>query len=253
MKIEKKLILCSILAISIGIATIAPLSYFMNTEAGTIYAKAETLDEPWFNISVPYAYFKEQSTNTTYLTTNSIAVQSTINANAISQSTDARVEYFEFQFYTDQGQQITNVSYTLSINSSTVADPLSAFEFNRTNWFNSTAGGSGIYVTDINEAARPIDRTGTGIECHTFDDSASLTERFGELISQIEGSNTIYLDIRRVGYVTFYGNNTTVTFADNQLIQHLEMTKKGDAFTYGEARTADMLTTGEVPFPTPNY
>ncbi|MGD6850985.1 MAG: hypothetical protein ACQCN6_02865 [Candidatus Bathyarchaeia archaeon] len=251
MNIEKKLILCSILAISIGIATIVPLAYFMNSEDGTIYAKAETLDKPWFNINVPYAYFKQNSTSTTYCTTDTVAIESTVNADVISQSTDARVEYFEFRFYTDQGLSITNDSYALSVNSSAVSDPLMAFEFSRENWFNSTAGGSGVCVTNLT-ATRPLERVGTAEVC-SLGDSASFNARFGDLIDQIEGSNTIYLDVLRIGYVTFYGNNTTVTLADNQLIQHFEMTRKGDAFTCGEVPTADRLYPGAYPFPTPNY
>ena len=52
MQIEKKLILCSILAITIGIATIIPLEYLMNAE---IVAAAPNA-EPWFNVNVPYTY-----------------------------------------------------------------------------------------------------------------------------------------------------------------------------------------------------
>ncbi len=35
MQIEKKLILCSVLAVAIGIATIIPLQYLMNTETAS--------------------------------------------------------------------------------------------------------------------------------------------------------------------------------------------------------------------------
>ena len=49
MQIEKKIIICSILAISIGIASIAPLA-FLSVKAET------TVNEPWFNVVVPYAY-----------------------------------------------------------------------------------------------------------------------------------------------------------------------------------------------------
>jgi hypothetical protein len=51
MQIEKKLILCSIIAISIGIAAVAPVAYFMNTPQ----ASAQTIDNPWFNLNLSYA------------------------------------------------------------------------------------------------------------------------------------------------------------------------------------------------------
>ena len=54
MKIEKRLILFSILAITIGIATIVPLEYIMTGE--TQAAASLTDIHPWFNVNVPYAY-----------------------------------------------------------------------------------------------------------------------------------------------------------------------------------------------------
>ncbi|NLF88115.1 hypothetical protein GX563_04745, partial [Candidatus Bathyarchaeota archaeon] len=52
MQIEKKLILCSILAISIGIAAIIPLQYLMNTKTASALPNVE----PWFNPNIEYAY-----------------------------------------------------------------------------------------------------------------------------------------------------------------------------------------------------
>jgi hypothetical protein len=243
MQIEKRLIACSILALAIGIAVIVPLAFFMN-------AKAETFDYPWFNVSVPYAYFKANSTSHSYQTTSAIALNCTVNADAIRQHADARVEYFEFQIYSDQGQ-ISNVTYFLATNSSKVEDPISMFAFSRENWFNSTAGGGGYFVTNLT-APLPLMRTGQATSYYVDKDDW-INTHFGETITQIESANVIYLDVRRLGYVTFDGNNTIVTLADNQVIQHLELTKKGDAFTYGEAPGELMLTAGELPFPEPQY
>ena len=47
--IEKKLILCGILAIAIGIATIVPLEYMMAAQAQEIPLQ----DKPWFNLNIP--------------------------------------------------------------------------------------------------------------------------------------------------------------------------------------------------------
>lgn len=56
MNFEKKLIACSILAIIIGVSSIVPLVFFMSAPA-----KAETSNEPWFSISIPYAYWITQN------------------------------------------------------------------------------------------------------------------------------------------------------------------------------------------------
>ncbi len=55
MKIEKKLIAYSVLALLIGIASISPLMFLMS-------AKAETTPKSWFNLNVPYAYVKANFT-----------------------------------------------------------------------------------------------------------------------------------------------------------------------------------------------
>jgi hypothetical protein len=243
MQIEKRLIACSILALAIGIAAIAPLVFFMN-------AKAETFDDPWFNVSVPYAYFKINSTSHSYQTTSAIALNCTVNADAIRQHTDARVEYFEFQIYSAQGQ-IANVIYFLATNSSKVEDPVSMFAFSRENWFNSTAGGGGYFVTNFT-VPLPLMRTGEA-ESYYDDDGNWISTRFGKTLIEVENTNTLYLDVRRLGYVTFDGNNTIVTLADNQAIQHLELVRNGDAFTYGDAPGESMLTPGELPFPEPQH
>ncbi len=52
MKLEKKLIACSIIALIIGVSSVFPLAFFM-----TATAKADTINEPWFSIDMPYAYW----------------------------------------------------------------------------------------------------------------------------------------------------------------------------------------------------
>src|SRR5665647_1730310 len=61
MKLEKKLILCSILAIAIGIATVAPLAFFMSPAK----AQTDTTDQPQFSFDLPYAYVRDFWNTTT--------------------------------------------------------------------------------------------------------------------------------------------------------------------------------------------
>lgn len=243
MKIEKRLIASSIIALLIGVSSVVPMLFLMS---GT--AKAETFDEPWFNIDVPYAYYSVNSTSYSYQTKCSIALNFTVNADVITEYADGRVEYYEFQIYGDHGQ-ITNVTYSLAINSSKVVDPISMFTFTFTNGFNSTAAGGGFLVTNLT-APLPLLRTGESTS-HSDETGNWKNTNFGKIILETENTNTIYLDVRRLGYITFTENNAIVTLADNQVIQHLELTKKGDAFTYGEPPQASMLSPGELPYPEP--
>jgi hypothetical protein len=52
-------------------------------------------------------------------------------------------------------------------------------------------------------------------------------------IQNIRNAQTIYIDVHRVGYITFTGNNTVVSLANDEIAQHYELTKSGDVFSYG--------------------
>jgi hypothetical protein len=243
-KTERKLIASSLLALLIGVISVVPLLFLM---AGL--AQAETFDDPWFNINVPYAYYTANSTTNSYQTKCEIALNFTVNPDALKQHADARVEYFEFQIYSDQ-DQITNQTYLMATNSSKVVDPVSMFNFTLINGFNSTSGGGGSLVTDL---TAPIHLMRTGQTTNYYSETGNwINTRFGKIILDLENASTIYLDVLRLGYVTFEGNNTIVTLANTQIIQHLELTKKGDAFTYGEPPQASVLMPGELPYPEPN-
>jgi hypothetical protein len=243
MIIEKKLIAVSVIALLIGVSSVIPMVFLMSEPA-----KAATFDDPWFNINVPYAYYSANSTIYSYQTKCVIALNFTVNADAITEYADGRVEYYEFQIYGDH-EQITNVTYFLARNSSKVVDPISMFHFTFTNGFNSTAAGGGLLVTNLT-APLPLLRTGESTR-HSDETGNWRNTNRGKIILEIENANTIYLDVRRLGYITFTENNTIVTLADNQVIQHLALTKKGDAFTYGEPPNESMLMPGELPYPEP--
>src|SRR3989304_8788760 len=100
MKIEKKLVAYSVIALLIGIASITPLMLLMT-------AKAETTPKPWFNLDVPYAYLKANFTENLdgrdiYSDWHAIVLNYTLNPEAENEIFDARFEYFELQVYTDK-------------------------------------------------------------------------------------------------------------------------------------------------------
>jgi hypothetical protein len=73
MKKEKNVIFCSIFALVIGAAAIAPLALFMDT------AKAQLDDDSWFNIDVSYAYFSADVTDDIFQATGVIAFDAIFN------------------------------------------------------------------------------------------------------------------------------------------------------------------------------
>ena len=232
MKIEKKLILCSILAIAIGIATVVPAAFFMNT-------KAQTYDDTWFNLDVPYAYFKANATNTEYQTVAEIDIQASLSQTAVNNRAEARIEYFEFTIYVDD-IELEKQNYFYSITSSDNEDTTAMFEFSRENWFNSSDfgvnSGGGSFITDPAQLnSNVIGGGGIYTTHYTIDDpnSDEIYEKYGKILDTMENAQTIYLEVRRVGYVTFEGNNTVVTLASNPVILQIELTKNGDAFTFG--------------------
>ncbi|MCW3984305.1 MAG: hypothetical protein NWE96_09985 [Candidatus Bathyarchaeota archaeon] len=253
MQIEKKLILCSILAISIGIATIVPLAYVMGNIST---AKAQT-DEatPWFNLNVPYAIYTANVTDSlveypdgrgpriTYTTAYDIKYNATKNPEASPNLEGARVEFFEFQIYSDLGS-IENITLYVGANGNgnTTFNPLENFQFSRENWFNiseitANGGAGGLFIFQYNGTLGNVfgDQGWLG---GTGGSSSSSFFPGEEQTASQKFQNTyyadkIYIDVRRVGFVSFIGNSTIVTLADNSVFQHLELTRQGDQFIYG--------------------
>jgi len=157
--------------------------------------------------------------------------------NAFNQQTDARVEYLELTLYTDD-LQLFKHNYFFSVIKPGNEDLMESFVFSRENWFNSSElnprGGGGICITNITQM---LDQ-GVGGFCRVQrarGDVDRINNKYGDILAVMENKQTIYLDVRRVGYVTFDGNNTVVTLPSDPVIQHIELTKNGDVFTFGDS------------------
>ena len=128
------------LIITIGIVTIVPLAFTMNNTA-----KAHLfIDDSWFNINVPCAYFNADVTyDVTYYSRSAsryftydlyyrsaaiIAIQPSINPAALDKATDARIEYFECAVYTNE-LTLSKQYFYLTMNSSNVAGSDALFSF----------------------------------------------------------------------------------------------------------------------------
>lgn len=233
MKIEKKLIAAIALIVTIGIATIIPLTFFMST------AKAQA-DEPWFNIDVSSAYLKVDVTDGYYNGAESIVIDALINSNGLSQHIDARVEYFEFTIYTNDIQLSKSYYYLGMDKPGSEPTPLPTFP--QEVWYNipwlnlnlsyindfGFGNSGGMYSYNVTSSGLNLERwQGLGISSMY---SRTTNEKIDSLFATLENTQTIYLDVKRTAYITFDGNNTVTTLTDDKVIQHIELTKND----YGE-------------------
>jgi len=259
-KIEKKLIAFSILAITIGTASIVPLAFFMSP------AKAQTTDDiPWFNFDVVYASWNATSKDgaigyldgigpiydlVSYSSTYLVLLNYSVNPDAINILDNARVEYYQLQVYSDQGQ-IENVTIFFGANCKDAIDPTKSFFFARPDWFNTTTSGGGTFITNFNGTLASSLANGLGLGLAGTSGSYSSNSFKNTTLPQeflnIQNANKLYIDVRRLGYVTFDSNSTIVTLASNEVIQHIELTKRGDQFVYGTLPQSQLPQIPTIP------
>jgi hypothetical protein len=245
-KIEKKLIACSILALIIGIASIAPLLFLMS-------AKAETAPKPWFNLDVPYAYVTANFTENldgydVYNYYRALVLNFTLNPEAENEISDAQFEYYEFQLYTDK-EQLGNFSYFVGTNrTNSFTFDVESFHFMRDNWFDSNTTGGGMFTYYWNASNPPDLSTISSVVSSYISPTGQDTSdnlRYNEaprMVAALREAETLFIDVRKTGLVTFNGNSTLVTLSGNEFFQHLELKKYGDGFLYNALFPEDQLS-----------
>ena len=234
--IEKKLILCGILAIAIGVATILPLEYFMSADA-----QAATLDKPWTNLNVPYAYWNANLNGANFTTTfcgeehNAVA-NITLTPDALKDA-DARIEYYQLQVYSDQGP-IYNLTYYVGVAKpdELVTTYNSTLYFSGGNMYSTNSTSGGMFITDLigGNSYQGL------ISGSTLNYNASTIP---QVVTDLQNANELYIDVSRLCSITFNGNTTTVIMESNNVIQHIELTKSSSGFLYNSGASLNL------PFP----
>jgi len=249
MKIEKKMIVLSIVAFAIGIAVIVPMSALMNTKAQTFG------DEPWFTIENPSASFTADIIDNRYQWAGGIKFLTSISDNAFSQQADARIEYLKLEIYTDDIQLYKTNQFIAVTNSPKCEGVCDLLTFGNKNWFNDLdfristngaygdcRGGECLHSTQLPATPVLINLYGSGSYGGKNYDTS---KEFGFILDALENTQTIFADIIRVGYITFYENEkVVVTPIDNEIIQHMELTKNGNGFTFNDSAPI------QLPIPT---
>ncbi|MGE5555897.1 MAG: hypothetical protein ACM3UY_06515 [Methanocella sp.] len=267
MQFEKKLVLCSIFAIAIGAATIIPLEYLMTGEVG---ANARTVFNPWFDVTVPYAYVNlhDIGGNNT-MTWDGAMIQATANftltPDAINlNNADAKIEFYQFRVYSDQGA-IVNITYSVAVTREEIDVPgipggcYLAIESVGNNKFtfadgtiydgNTVVGDSvcgGSQVLANMPGILPVQNSTIAVVSsymanYNGDDSE-------QAVTLLRNAQKLYIDISRICSVAYQGNSssttaTTTTMASNEVLQHIELTKIDNGFVWGTYKE------GTVPFP----
>lgn len=267
MKLEKKLVACSILALVIGVSSVLPLVFLMSATA-----KAETGPEPWFSIDIPYAYWVtndgpledppfEFPGNSEMNETNSVSDQAmivlnfTLTADTTKQQADAQLEYYQIDINSDK-EFIETEHWTIgtNINSSfNVSRLLTDFHFKRDEWFDTDTfnpmtdgGGGGL--------ARPNWASGVSV---LWPAGGSGTGTLGgsgtyHTVSALRAAETVTISIYRIGMVTFSGNSTEVTRANKELITQIQLEKYGEeGWLYNNLVPEDELATVNLLRPVP--
>jgi hypothetical protein len=254
MKIEKKLIACSILALIIGVSSVLPMVFFMSATA-----KAETSNEPWFSINVPYAYWVTNDGPLDYdfgfsfprdfemNETNSVSEEHmvvlnlTLNVDTTNEPTDARIEYYQIDVSSDKGP-VENMHWQVGTNSNS-SFGRDDFHFMRDDWFDTevfdplTGGGGGL-IRHNWTAGLSILWPEAGSGSGTIGSSGT-----SRVVSALREAETVFISVYRIGWVTFTDNSTIVTLANNELVDQIQLEKFGDGFLYNNLVPEDELAT----------
>jgi hypothetical protein len=244
--IEKKLILCAILAITIGIATIVPLEYMMGAEAQENAQQTNTelpKVEPLFSdVNITYAYcnpnkISANDTMTLYGTMIEVVANFTLNADAL-ENADAQVEYYKFAVSSDQGL-IINMGYYIILEYNPyivtgIGGPKGTINFANGLTFNGPSSDG----EDINYGCG-----GQGINYDVWNSSYTMgfisTYVFGsdsnnlpQAATELRNAQTLYIDVSKICTVTVKGNVTVTTPASHEVLQHIELTNLGSGFGF---------------------
>ena len=265
--IEKKLILCAILAITIGIAVIIPMENLMaaqaQAEAEVAQAKeqANAIDyvqasvQPMFsNINVTYAYCNLTKTSlnetmTLYGTSIEAVVNFTLPPDALKNA-DAQIEYYKFTVSSDQGP-IFNMGYYMVLEANSyvttgMGGPEGTITFANGLTFNGPTATSsqdidfGCGGQTINLDSYPANYTWGYVSHYIFGSDAN---NLPQVVIELRNAKILYLDVTKICTVTVTGNVTITLPASDQVLQHIELSNIGSGFVYGA------YIEGTIPLP----
>ncbi len=254
MQIEKKLILCSILAVAIGIATIVPLAYLMSPAR----AQTDTNDQPQFNFDMPYAYVRNVWDNSTLTQdTYGWAFAFTFKTSPTFElSNDSVVYYYEtyraeltsekgsianisLKAWTTSDTFVSNTNKSVSVSttytSENITDASTSNDFILyldQSWYNFTYG-------DTEGRAGAYNGTATNYR-NGFGGNWNLSS---------DAPESLTLTIYRENWIIRTANSTDIHTANPEAIQTIQLQRYGNGFIYNTAIPQDEMDKINPLFP----
>jgi hypothetical protein len=229
--IEKKLILCSILAIAIGIATIVPLAFIMSPAK----AQTDTDDQPQFSFDLQYAYVRDcwntsTLTNDTYGWAFALAFKTSPNFNVSDLDSKVIYETYRAEVSSEKGS-IGNIS--LSTFATPNTNPPMNFTLYLDQWYN--------FSDSKDSAGRAGSENGASI---------GFKNGFGENWDLTSGEpQTLTITIYRDTWIIRSVNSTEIFKSNPEAIQQVQLQKYGNGFLYNTAIPQNELDTINPLFP----
>ncbi|HDQ06817.1 MAG TPA: hypothetical protein ENN36_08895 [Candidatus Bathyarchaeota archaeon] len=266
MKIEKKLIACSILALAIGVSSVLPLTFLMSATAKVNAIPENLSSEPWFSIDVPYSYWMTRDgkiegmdvdsdiDETTLVSSQYLmALNITLNVDTTNYPADARIEYYQINVTSDKGPVENGcwfVGTNLNGGSFSFQDFIEDFHFSRDEWFDTDAFNTANDGISSGVVRRDW-ATGFSLLWRVGSSGAGTIGHSGtsDLVSALREAETLTISISRVGWITFTANSTLVTLANNEVVEQVQLEKFGEGFLYNSVVPEEELATIDLTSP----
>lgn len=270
MKMEKNVIIYSILALTVGISSVIPLVFLMNTSATV---KADTTNEPWFSFEIPYVYWVtsddgiiepylpdlvdpiEPTRNETdyYSEKHMIVLNLTLNTDTTNKPVDAQFEYYKIDISSDKGL-IQTMPWTVGTNSNpdfNITGIIGRFSFMRNEWFDT---GDFTFPTYGNGGGMSRQNWELGLSRlwpeAGYSTGTKNNNSLPHTVSMLREAETVFIKVYRVGWVTFSENTTQVTLANNEIIEEIQLQKHSEEeWIYNNLISEAELTTVDIADP----
>jgi len=243
--VEKKMYLYAVIAIAVGIAAILPLEFMMVARAQANAGNAALTDiKPWFDIGVTYAHvdLDVASVNSTMSLSGAkieALVNFTLTPNAL-ETADAQIEFYGFAVSSDRGHILDMGYYVLQSKGAELITSISG---------DGTIGfANGLIYKG------PPCNGGMGINAEAWNNGFTIglvsdyifgasADDVPKAVVDMRNAEVLYIDVSKVCTVTVKGTVTVTTPANGEVLQHVELAKTNDSFTYGS------FTPGVLPMP----